>query len=63
MKNTNLAVALIVVGLLVNNFAYLHDLIVNSAPVIWMGPKTWVLAALGALAVVVGAWMAIRRQD
>ena len=57
------AVGLIVIGLVANNYAFLHDLLVRGSAVIWMGPKTWALVAVSALIVLAGLWLLTRTGE
>ncbi|MBM3560194.1 MAG: hypothetical protein FJX53_10040 [Alphaproteobacteria bacterium] len=52
---------LLIAGLLVNNYAFLHDLVMwSNEGAIFMGWKTGLLAAAGVVATLAGAWMIAR---
>lgn len=51
----------LIAGLLVNNYAYLHDLITwNMEGAIYMGVKSGLVAIAGIVATLVGAWLIAR---
>ncbi|MGE0253664.1 MAG: hypothetical protein AB7N54_14355 [Alphaproteobacteria bacterium] len=52
---------ILVVGLLANNYAYLHDLITwSNGGAIYMGLKSGLLAIAGLVAILAGAWLIAR---
>jgi hypothetical protein len=61
VKNKSLGVVLIILGILVNNYAYLTDIIGNTHEgLIFMGWKGFVAAALGVLSVTIGVMALLR---
>ena len=63
-KNRSLGIVLIILGILVNNYAYLTDLVGNSHEgLIYMGWKGIVAALLGLLAVALGVVSLIRASN
>jgi len=53
---SRLSLALVLIGTLVNNYAYLHDLIYRGEDRIWMGPLSFAVAGLGIVIILVGAY-------
>ncbi len=55
MKNRSLGIVLIVLGILVNNYAYLTDIVGDTHDgLIFMGWKGFLAAGLGMLSVAIG---------
>ena len=50
--------AVVIVGLIINNFAYLSDLMFQDSGVVDKGLKTGLVAVVSILVTQVGAWMA-----
>ena len=62
-KNRSLGVVLIILGVLVNNYAYVTDIVGNSHEgLIYMGPRGITAAVLGLLAIALGV-VALLRTD
>jgi hypothetical protein len=60
-KNRSLGVVLIILGVLVNNFAYVTDIVGNSHEgLIYMGPRGIAAAVLGLLAIALGVLCLLR---
>ena len=60
-KNRSLGVVLIVLGVLVNNFAYVTDIVGNSHEgLIYMGPRGIAAAVLGLVAIALGVLCLLR---
>ena len=60
-KNRSLGVVLIILGVLVNNFAYVTDIVGNShEALIYMGPRGIAAAVLGLLAIALGVLCLLR---
>ena len=63
-KNRSLGVVLIILGILVNNYAYMTDLVGNSHEgLIYLGWRGIVAAILGLLAVALGVISLLRASD
>jgi hypothetical protein len=63
-KNRSLGVVLIILSILVNNYAYMTDLVGNSHDgLIYMGWRGIVAAILGLLAVALGVISLLRATD
>ncbi len=56
MTQRKLGIGLVVAGMIVNNYAFMHDLIVRGDPAIVMGPATGALAVAGMLITLYGAY-------
>ena len=63
MSNSVKGLAVVIVGLIINNFAYLSDLMFQDSGVVDMGIKTGLVAVVGILVTLVGAWMASHGGD
>ena len=62
-KNRSLGVVLIILGVVVNNYAYVTDIVGNSHEgLIYMGSRGITAAVLGRLAIAVGV-VALLRTD
>ncbi|MEW5703852.1 MAG: hypothetical protein AB1781_04610 [Pseudomonadota bacterium] len=60
-KNTKMGLGLIFLGLLVNNFSFLYDVLLNTSDGwIFLGWKAQLGVAVGALAVLVGLGLICR---
>ncbi|MDA0239010.1 MAG: hypothetical protein O3A84_03150 [Proteobacteria bacterium] len=60
-KNRSLGVVLIILGVLVNNYAYVTDIVGNSHEgLIYMGSKGIAAAALGLLSIALGVVSLLR---
>lgn len=63
-KNRSLGVVLIILGVLVNNYAYVTDIVGNSHEgLIYMGSKGIVAALLGLLSIALGVVALIRATN
>lgn len=63
-KNRSLGVVLIILGVLVNNYAYVTDIVGNSHEgLIYMGTRGIAAAALGILAIALGVVSLIRASN
>lgn len=63
-KNRSLGVVLIILGVLVNNYAYVTDIVGNSHEgLIYMGSKGILAALLGLLAIALGVVSLIRASN
>lgn len=63
-KNRSLGVVLIILGVLVNNYAYVTDIVGNSHEgLIYMGSKGIAAAVLGLLAIALGVVALIRAAN
>ena len=59
-KQRKVGLALIVLGVLGNNYAYLHDLLYSDYQVIWLGPLARVAAALSVALLAAGVGLLLR---
>lgn len=60
-KNRSLGVVLIILGVLVNNFAYVTDIVGNSHEgLIYMGSRGIAAAVLGLMAIALGVMCLLR---
>jgi len=60
-NNRSLGVVLIILGVVVNNFAYVTDIVGNSHEgLIYMGPRGIAAAVLGLLAIALGVLCLLR---
>ncbi len=57
-KTTNLGITLLVVGVLANNYIYLHDLLWGTyyGGLIELGPKSWVAIVVSLIVIGAGIW-------
>jgi hypothetical protein len=63
-KNRSLGVVLIILGVLVNNYAYVTDIVGNSHEgLIYMGSRGILAALLGLLAIALGVVSLIRASN
>ena len=63
-KNRSLGVVLIILGVLVNNYAYVTDIVGNSHEgLIYMGSRGILAALLGLLAIALGVVALIRASN
>jgi hypothetical protein len=63
-KNRSLGVVLIILGVLVNNYAYVTDIVGNSHEgLIYMGSRGIVAAVLGVLAIALGVVSLVRAAN
>lgn len=63
-KNRSLGVVLIILGVLVNNYAYVTDIVGNSHEgLIYMGSRGIVAAVLGLLAIALGVVSLVRAAN
>ena len=63
-KNRSLGVVLIILGVLVNNYAYVTDIVGNSHEgLIYMGSRGIAAAVLGLLAIALGVVSLIRAAN
>jgi len=63
-KNRSLGVVLIILGVLVNNYAYVTDIVGNSHEgLIYMGTRGIVAAVLGLLAIALGVVALVRAAN
>ena len=63
-KNRSLGVVLIILGVLVNNYAYVTDIVGNSHEgLIYMGPRGIIAAGLGLLAIAFGVVSLLRATN
>lgn len=63
-KNRSLGVVLIILGVLVNNYAYVTDIVGNSHEgLIYMGSRGIAAAVLGLLAIALGVVSLIRATN
>lgn len=63
-KNRSLGIVLIILGVLVNNYAYVTDIVGNSHEgLIYMGSKGILAALLGLLAIALGVVALVRASN
>lgn len=63
-KNRSLGIVLIILGVLVNNYAYVTDIVGNSHEgLIYMGSRGIAAAVLGLLAIALGVVSLIRATN
>ncbi len=63
-KNRSLGVVLIILGVLVNNYAYVTDIVGNSHEgLIYMGSHGIIAAGLGLLSIALGVLLLIRATN
>jgi uncharacterized membrane protein len=63
-KNRSLGVVLIILGVLVNNYAYVTDIVGNSHEgLIYMGPRGIAAAVFGLLSIALGVVALIRATN
>lgn len=63
-KNRSLGIVLIILGVLVNNYAYVTDIVGNSHEgLIYMGSKGIMAAILGLLAIALGVVSLVRATN
>ncbi|MDA1325624.1 MAG: hypothetical protein O3C34_12850 [Proteobacteria bacterium] len=63
-KKRSLGVVLIILGVLVNNYAYMTDIAGNSHEgMIYMGPRGIVAALLGLVAIALGVVLLLRAPN
>ena len=63
-KNRSLGLVLIILGVLVNNYAYVTDIVGNSHEgLIYMGSKGIIAALLGLLSIALGVVLLMRASN
>ena len=63
-KNQSLGLVLIILGVLVNNYAYVTDIVGNSHEgLIYMGSKGIIAALLGLLSIALGVVLLMRAAN
>lgn len=63
-RNARWGLILLVIGILWNNYIYLHDLITwNNDGFIFLGWKSWVGLAIAAVLIIAGLVMLLRRPE
>ncbi|MEQ9350011.1 MAG: hypothetical protein RII27_05695 [Alphaproteobacteria bacterium] len=58
--NRTLGLALIIIGVVANNYAFFHDLLWQDYGAIIMGWRTWLLALAGIATTLIGLAMIVR---
>ncbi len=63
LKDKRLGLALIIVGVLANNYVYLHDLILDKHEgAILLGPRGWIGIVVTLIAIAIGMVILLRSQ-
>lgn len=60
MSKTTLGLIVMAAGVVLCNFTYLFDLVVQDAPCIWLGPKSAIAIVISVLAILFGGLMIVR---
>ena len=63
LRNRTFGMLSVIAGIVVNNFAYLYDVIrgVHSG-YIWLGPKGIIVAVIGVALILLGAFVLMRSE-
>ena len=63
LKDKRLGLALIIVGVLANNYVYLHDLILDKHEgAILLGPRGWIGIVVTLIVIAIGMVILLRSQ-
>ena len=63
LKNKTLGLALIIIGVLANNYVYLHDLILDKHEgAILLGPRGWIGIVITWIVIAIGMVILLRSQ-
>lgn len=60
MTERKIGVGLVIGGMIVNNYAYMHDIIYMGEELIWMGPYTGAMAVAGMAITLYGTYRLTR---
>ncbi len=63
LKNRKLGLVLIIIGVLANNYVYLHDLILDKHEgAILLGPRGWIGIIVTVIVIAIGMVILLRSQ-
>ncbi len=63
LKNRKLGLPLIIIGVLANNYVYLHDLILDKHEgAILLGPRGWIGIVVTVIVIAIGMVILLRSQ-
>ncbi len=63
LKNKKLGLVLIIIGVLANNYVYLHDLILDKHEgLINLGPRGWIGIVVTGIVIAIGMVILLRSQ-
>ena len=64
LKNKKLGLVLIIIGVLANNYVYLHDLILDKHEgAILLGPRGWIGIVVTGIVIAIGMVILLRSQE